>query len=117
MIHHLVPVFGECLLQQVTREQMQGFLNEKAVTSSRSTVDHLRWDRKSIFKMAQSEGFLPFNPAAALFTPACQPEGERRVLTPAQIRQAPEVLDSRDRLIFRSPCSRACGQARSLRFI
>lgn len=45
---------------------MLGFLNGKALTASRSTVDHLRWDLKSIFKMAQSEVFVPFNPAAAL---------------------------------------------------
>lgn len=83
MIHHLIPAFGDCLLQQVTREQMQAFLNKKALTSSRSTVDHLRWDLKSIFKMAESEGFVPFNPAAALYTPPGKPEGEKLVLTPA----------------------------------
>lgn len=101
MIHHLVPVFGDCLLQQISREQMQAFLNERALTSSRSTVDHLRWDLKSIFKMAQSEGFVPFNPAAALFTPPGKPQGEKLVMTPTEIRQALGVLDSRERLIFR----------------
>ncbi len=44
---------------------------------------------------------MPFNPAAALFTPACKPEGEKRVLTPAQIREALSVLESRERLVFR----------------
>ena len=101
MAYHLLPALGDRLLQQITREQMQVFLDQKALTASRSIVDHLRWDLNAIFKMAVSDGVVPFNPAAALFTPACKPEGEKRVLTPAQIRQALGVLDSRDRLIFR----------------
>jgi integrase len=101
MLHHLMPAFGKCLLRQMTREQMQAFLQEKALNSSHSTVDHLRWDLKSIFKMAESEGLVPFNPAASLYTPPAKAEGEKRVLMPSQVRQALGVLDSRDRLIFR----------------
>ena len=69
ILHHLVPVFGDILLQQITRDQMQKFLDGKALTSSRSTVDHLRWDLKSVFRMAESEGLVEFNPAGGLFTP------------------------------------------------
>ena len=101
MTYHLLPALGDRLLQQITREQMQVFLDQKALTASRSTVDHLRWDLNSIFKMAVSDGVVPFNPAAALFTPACRPEREKRVLTPAQIREALSVLESRERLVFR----------------
>lgn len=101
MAYHLLPALGDRLLQQITREQVQVFLDQKALTASRSTVDHLRWDLNSIFKMAVSDGIVPFNPAAALFTPACKPEGEKRVLIPAQVREALGVLDSRERLIFR----------------
>ncbi len=101
MTYHLLPPLGDRLLQQITREQMQAFLDQKAPTASRSTVDHLRWDLNSIFKMAVSDGIVPFNPAAALFTPACKPDGEKRVLIPAEIRQALGVFDLRERLIFR----------------
>jgi len=38
------------------REQLPGGL-----------VGHLRWHLKSIYKMAQSDGIVAFNPAAALF--------------------------------------------------
>jgi integrase len=101
MTYHLLPALGECLVQQITREQMQAFLDQKALTASRSTVGHLRWDLNSVFKMAVSDGIVPFNPAAALFTPACKPEAEKRVLAPAQIRRGLGVLDARARLIFR----------------
>jgi integrase len=98
---HLLPALGNHLMQQITRDQMQTFLDQKALNASRSTVDHLRWDLNSIFKMAVSDGLVPFNPAAALFTPPCKPEGEKRVLTPAQIRQALGIFELRERLIFR----------------
>jgi len=101
MTYHLLPALGDRLLQQITRDQMQAFLDQKALAASRSTVDHLRWDLNSVFKMAVSDGIVPFNPATALFTPPCKPEGEKRVLTPAQIRQALTVLETRERLIFR----------------
>jgi hypothetical protein len=93
MTYHLLPALGDRLLQQITREQMQVLLDQKALTASRSTVDHLRWDLNSIFKMALSDGIVPFNPAAALFTPPCKPEGEKRMMVPVEIRQALVVFD------------------------
>ncbi|MGI9071801.1 MAG: tyrosine-type recombinase/integrase [Bryobacteraceae bacterium] len=101
MTYHLLPGLGDHLLQQITREQMQGFLDQKAITASRSIVDHLRWDLNSIFRMALSDGLVPFNPAAGLFTPPCKPEAEKRVLTPAQVPQSLGVFGPRERLIFR----------------
>jgi len=98
---HLLPTFGDRLLKQITREQMQGFLDQLGVNRSRSIVDHLRWDLNSIFKMALSDGCVEFNPAAALFVTTCLPEAEKRVLTVEQIRIALEVLELRERLIFR----------------
>jgi integrase-like protein len=50
MTYHLLPALGERLLQQITREQMQIFLDQKALTASRSTVDHLRGDLKLHFQ-------------------------------------------------------------------
>ena len=98
---HLLPAFGERLLKQISREQMQTFLDQMGVDRSRSIVDHLRWDLNSIFKMAQSDGCVEFNPAAALFVGACLPQAEKLVLTPEQIRGALQVLALRERLIFR----------------
>ncbi len=101
MTYHLLPALGDRLLQQITRDQMQAFLDQKALKASRSTVDHLRWNLNSVFKMAVSDGIVPFNPATALFTPPCKPEGEKRVLTPVQVRQVLTVFETRERLIFR----------------
>lgn len=101
MTYHLLPALGDQLLQQITRDQMQSLLDQKALAASRSIVDHLRWDLNSVFKMAMSDGVVPFNPAAGLFTPPCKPGSDKRVLNAAQIRQALGALDVRERLIFR----------------
>lgn len=101
MMFHLIPAFGAQLLRTITRDQMQLFLDKKAENLSRSVVDHLRWDLNGIFKTALSDGLVDSNPAAALFTPAGKPEGEKRVMSPEEIRLALSVLDTRARLIFR----------------
>lgn len=48
-----------------------------------------------------SDGLVNSNPAAALFTQARKPEGEKRVMSREEIRMALTVLDTRARLIFR----------------
>ena len=101
MVFHLKPAFGPQVLRSITRDQMQTFLDKKAETLSRSIVDHLRWDLNNVFKTALADGLVDSNPAAALFTPPCKPEGEKRVMSPKEIRVALGVLGPRERLIFR----------------
>lgn len=98
---HLTPAFESHVLRSVTREQMQEFLDQKAANLSRSTVDHLRWDLNAIFKTALSDGLVDCNTAAALFTPLCKPEHDKKVMTPEEIRIALGVLDLRERLMYR----------------
>jgi integrase len=101
MLFHLLLPFGSKLMSSISRDSLQDFLDGKAATLSRSIVDHLRWDLRSIFRLAQSDGVISSNPADGLFTPPCREEAERRVLTSEQIRTALSVLDRRERLIFR----------------
>jgi integrase len=101
MKFHLKPEFGKRLLRTITREEMQSFLDQKARHFSRSVVAHLRWDFNAIFKMAVSDGCVEHNPAAGLFTPACKPEKEKKVMSKEQVRLALSVLDLRERIIFR----------------
>ena len=55
--HHLVNRYKERHLTTFTRTQLQDFLDEKADQGlSTSTVDHLRWDLKQVFRFATAEG-------------------------------------------------------------
>ena len=66
---HLVGEFKKLRLSEINRDELQTFLDQKAATLSFSTVDHLKWDLMSIFKMAVAEGYVRRNPAGLLFTP------------------------------------------------
>lgn len=101
MRFHLKPEFGPVLLKSITRDRLQSFLDEKAQKLSRSVVDHLRWDLNAIFKTALSDALVETNPADALYTPPCKPAEEKRFMTVEEIRTALDVLDQRERLIFR----------------
>lgn len=101
MLYHLLPKLGSKLMSSISRDLMQELLDEKATNLSRSIVDHLRWDLRAIFKLAQCDGVVPSNPADGLHTPPCRAEAEKRVLNAEQILLALSVLDQRERLIFR----------------
>src|SRR5262245_23726071 len=53
---HLIPEFGERLLQAISREELQDFLDRKVLELSSSVVSHLRWFLNGIFKLALSDG-------------------------------------------------------------
>ena len=101
ILRYLIPAFGDRLMETITREQMQEFLREKAKQLSSSVVGHLRWHLNAIFKMAESDGVVEFNPASALFIPACKPAPPKHVMKKDEVKTALSVLDLRERLIFR----------------
>jgi integrase len=98
---YLVPAFGARLLQTITRDQMQAFLDQIGGRLSASIVGHLRWHLNAIFKLAVSDGAVDFNPAAGLFIPACRPSAPKMVMSKDEVRIALGVLDVRARLAFR----------------
>ena len=71
---HLVPELGKHLLHAIRREELQDFLDRKALDLSSSPVAHLRWFLNGVFKLAMSDGLVLNNPAAELRIPRkCQP--------------------------------------------
>ena len=99
---HLVPAFGERLLHGVSREEMQDLLDAKAATLSKSVVSHMRWYLNAIFKLAVSDGLMPYNPAAELRVPKNCKEGRTmRSLTEDEVNQYLGALSLRERLMAR----------------
>src|SRR5581483_5015253 len=83
---HLIPAFGDRLLQTIKREDLQNLLDEKAKKLSHSPVAHIRWFMNAIFKLAVSDGCIASNPAAELIIPRkCQPGREMRPLTEEEV--------------------------------
>lgn len=99
---HLVDEFEHRLLQAITREELQGLLERKALKLSSSVVAHLRWFLSGIFKLAMSDGLVPNNPAAELRVPRkCQPGRNVRPLTEEEVKQYLNALKLREKLIAR----------------
>jgi integrase len=97
---HLISDFESVELQFVTRDLLQQYLERKsAVGLSFSLVDHLRWDLRSIFRLAVQDRVLPSNPAELLFTPRTVSRPSRRVLTGKQVLKMLRVLPLREQLI------------------
>ena len=99
---HLVPAFDPRLMDEISRDELQSFLNRKAKQLSQSGLDHLRFRLRSIFTLAESEGVVDRNPARSLYTPKrCKPDRPRHVLTPAQLAEMAKALNLRERVIAR----------------
>jgi len=97
---HLVPIYSARTLGSFSRDELQGMLDEKAASGlSYSTVAHLRWDLRQIFRMAVAEGYLLRNPAELLFVPRGAKRPEHTFMNPEDVQKCFAVLESRERLI------------------
>jgi len=99
---HLVPIYAERTLGSFGREELQTMLDEKAACGlSYSTVAHLRWDLRQIFRMAVAEGHINRNPAELLFIPREAKRPEHTAMTREEVQRCFSVLDLRERLIVK----------------
>ena len=97
--HHLLSEFGPEKLTGLTLKRLQALLSSKAAASSRSTVAHLRWDLRAIFKLAVAEGYTERDPTGALFTPKEAKVAAARVMNRKEAQQHINALDLRERVI------------------
>lgn len=95
---HILDAFAQRTLGSFSREELQSFLDSKAARSY-STVAHLRWDLRQIFRMAVAEGYISRNPAELLFVPREAKRPEHTVMTRDEVQRCFSVLEPRDRLI------------------
>ena len=97
---YLVSEFDARKLGSFRREELQDFLDRREADGlSYSTVAHLRWDMRQIFKMAAAEGFIQRNPAELLFIPRGCPRPNTRDMTADEVMLMFSVLDLRELLI------------------
>src|ERR1019366_6409360 len=100
--HHLLAEFEERPLGSFSRgrDELQDLLDRKAKEGlGYSTVAHLRWDLRQIFRMAVTEQYLERNPAELLFIPREAHRAETRRMTLEDVRQMFSVLGLRERVI------------------
>jgi integrase len=99
---HLIPAFGDRELRSLKRKELQEFLEQKASNGlSFCYVDHLRWDIRSILKLAMEDGHIEHNPAGSINTPRQAAVKERKVMTCEDVSKAIGVLEFREALIVK----------------
>ena len=97
--HHLKSEFGERRLTDLRLKELQSFLNAKTENLSRSVVAHLRWDLRSIFRLAIAEGYTDRDPTAALFTPREVAPSPSLTLSKEEVESYINALEPRERVI------------------
>jgi integrase len=99
---HILEAIGERLLPDVPRQDLQALVDRKAADgSSKSLVDHIRWQLVALFRMAKADGIILIDPAEGLVPSRVDRQIDKRTTTKEAIVRAQMVLDIRERLIFR----------------
>ncbi|GIU80894.1 MAG: site-specific integrase [Bryobacteraceae bacterium] len=98
----VVAQFGRRILSTITRQELQEWLLTYARTRSAAMVKHVRFDLRSIFAMAQSDGLISHNPAATLVVPRdARPAQPKPSLSEAQVMSLLSCLPLREHLAAR----------------
>lgn len=84
---HLVPMFGDYRLCDISREAIQTFLSTKLQSGlSWKTVSHLRNAMGKVLGTAEEWGYVQENPARKTKLPRRAPKEESVILSPEQLR-------------------------------
>lgn len=100
---HILPTLGARQLAEISRQELQAFLDDLCPRYTASTVKHLRWDLNQVFRLAVADRLIPSNPAEALMVSSklCKADKEIRALTETETAQLLSSLPARERLIVR----------------
>jgi integrase len=98
---HIVGELGTLRLEDLRVRQLQNWLQSKADAGlSKSIVDHLRFDLRSIYRMALAEGVIAGDPTPALYSPRVSRQKDASVMTREQAVAALAALPQREALIL-----------------
>lgn len=99
MTHHFAE-FKKTPLKALTLKTLQAFLGRKAGCElSRSTVAHLRWDLRAIYKLAVAEGYAQRDPSISLYIPKEAVTEPTRAMTAREVEPYIAALNARERVI------------------
>lgn len=91
----VIPQFGTWRIEEITREEIQKFLNEKAAKYSKSTLRSIRVTLSLTLKWALQNHWIPSNPVEQLRLPK-KTGGRRIVRVILQWKQIAAIMDKMD---------------------
>ena len=98
MKHHFAE-FRKMQLNAPTLKTLQAFLGRKAEKLSRSSVSHLRWDLRAIYKLAVAEGYAQRDPSVSLYIPKEAKTEPTRAMTAEEVEPYIGALNRRECVI------------------
>ena len=101
IISHIVKELGNVGITSFTPRSLQAYLQEKFEAGlSYSTVQHLRFDLKAIFRLAVAEGVVTVNPTLSLYKPQGLDKPNGRAMTGTEVAIALDAVKFREKLIL-----------------
>ena len=98
---HIVKDLGNVGITKFTPRSLQAYLQEKFEAGlSYSTVQHLRFDLKAIFRLAVAEGVVAVNPTLSLYKPQGLDRPDGRAMTGTEVAIALGVVEFREKVIL-----------------
>lgn len=117
---HLVPAFGDKLIDAITSSEVQGYVADRVRSgSSERTVSNERHVMKRLMAYAVERGFVEANPVTPVASPRQEPAATRvRYLQPDQLRQLLAATPPAWRILIAMACMTGLrkGEQLALRF-
>lgn len=118
--NHLVPVFGETPIAEITAAQVQAYVAEKTRSglSARTVTNHIHVLRR-LMTYAVTDGVVQSNPLTSVSAPRQEPKSTRvRYLTYDQLQQLIEATPPAWRVLIATACLTGLrkGEQLALRF-
>jgi integrase len=101
LTQHIAGELGAAALDSLTLARLQQFLQSLADRGhGHSTVNHVKFDLRSIFRMALAEGAISTDPTSPLYTPRIRKPKDETTMSQAQVVAAIAALPQREALML-----------------
>ena len=101
---HITPAFGKRALSDISEEDVQRFLNRKALDVAWNTLRNIKWAFSAIFTAAIKFGYAKHNPVRAADLPPEPVSKQRELPTTEQLQQLMDALDEETQIMVWLDC-------------
>jgi integrase len=101
---HLIPAFGKRMLNDISEEDVQRFLNRKALDVAWNTLKNIKWAFSAIFTAAIKYRYAKQNPVRAADLPPEPVVIQQELPTAEQLQQLMDALDEETQMMVSIDC-------------
>jgi integrase len=102
--NHIQPHFGERLLSEIDEEDVQRFINRKALNLSWNSLKNLKWVFSAVFTAANKYRYVKHNPVRETELPPEPVKPMKELPTAEQLQSLIEALDEDEEMMVWLDC-------------